>query len=101
MEIIYENNDPEVKELIKLMGVIAAFRCLLAEDKITEEEFDSLVEETKKDFDYDSIIRYFDKKVKEQPSIKKEFDKYYKETDMLRKEVKNNGTKKRSSKERD
>ena len=101
MGIIYMNNDPEIREIFKFMGVISAYRCLLKDEMITQEEFDALVEGTKKEFDYDSLITYYDRKIKEHPSVKDDLEKGYKEMDKLRKEVKNNGTKKRQSKERD
>lgn len=62
MEIIYINDDPEVKQLIKLMGTIACFEILRSKDLITDEELEKLKKSAMSDYDVDALTKYFNKK---------------------------------------
>lgn len=64
MEIIYINDDPEVKQLIKLMGTIACFEILRSKDLITDEELEKLKKSAMSDYDVDALTKYFNKKNK-------------------------------------
>lgn len=64
MEIIYINDDPEVKQLIKLMGTIACFEILRSKDLITDEELEKLKKSAMSDYDVDALIKYCNKKNK-------------------------------------
>ena len=58
------NNDPEVKQLIKLMGTIACFEILRSKDLITDEELEKLKKSAISDYDVDALLKYFNKKNK-------------------------------------
>ena len=56
------NNDPEIKQLIKLMGTIACFEILRSKDLITDEELEKLKKSVISDYDVDALTKYFNKK---------------------------------------
>ncbi len=75
MEIIYINDDPEVKRLIKLMGTIACFEILRSKDLITDEELEKLKKSAMSDYDVDALTKYFNKKNQNKKGDKNGFSK--------------------------
>ena len=70
MEIIYINEDPEIKQMIELTGVIACFEMLRSKDLITDEELKRLKESVMSKYDINSLIEYRNKKTQKKKGDK-------------------------------
>ncbi len=61
MEIIYRNDDPKLKEIIKLTTSIGLIEMLYDKDLITKEECNVIVESIKKDYDIEGLYNHIQK----------------------------------------
>lgn len=69
MEIIYRNDDPKIKEVIRLTMSIGLIEMLYDKDLITKKECNSIIESIKKDYDIEGLYnhlqtKYRNKKIK-------------------------------------
>ena len=61
MEIIYRNDDPKLKEVIRLTMSIRLIEMLYDKDLITKEECNAIIDSIKKDYDIEELYNHIQK----------------------------------------